>query len=271
MINEVFGKVPEFLGQSKFLPVLARRYALAPSAVLIRAAEVELLNSIYIEPPALDLCCGDGYFANLIHPLGFEAGCDFDRASLNRADKRNIYRHLTCVDITRGIPYPDGSFDTIVSNSSLEHVDDIDGALQEIRRILKPGGRLYTTFASHFAYEWWPCGDVALNRYLEFQPVHNYFPIQEWEYRMNKAGLRVLGYRYYLSKHATQTLFFLDYHLSHVFQTSDKTIARPIIGMMGRISPKIWAWLWKKLFANIRILVPEEGGGIYIVVDRESL
>jgi SAM-dependent methyltransferase len=41
------------------------------------------------------------------------------------------------------LPYPDGAFDTVLSCGVLEHVADPDGSLDEIHRILAPGGRVY--------------------------------------------------------------------------------------------------------------------------------
>lgn len=49
----------------------------------------------------------------------------------------------------RALPFRDGSFDWIVSNSSLDHFDsqqDLEMALQELCRILAPGGVLLLTF-----------------------------------------------------------------------------------------------------------------------------
>lgn len=48
----------------------------------------------------------------------------------------------------RALPFPDGAFDTVVSNSTLDHFDDagqIVVALRELARVLAPGGRLLVT------------------------------------------------------------------------------------------------------------------------------
>lgn len=259
--------VADRLSESTFFAALSKYYYLAPSAVLIRTAEAELLHALPMEPPVLDLCCGDGFFANLIHPVGFAAGCDKDKAALRKAGQRGTYKAVVCADVATGIPFSDGSFQTVFSNSSLEHVKDIDKALQEIARVLRPGGRFYTTFGSHYAYEWWPCGGDSRNRYLEFQPVHNYFPLSDWKQHMSNAGIKVIQHHYYLSKKATKELLFFDYHFSHVYNTSDRTPARSVLWMMKLLPASVLAWFWRKFFANVKILSGEEGGGILIVAE----
>jgi SAM-dependent methyltransferase len=259
------------MGDSKFLSQLSHYYALAPSAVLIRTAETELLSALPMEPPVLDLCCGDGYFCSLIRPGGVEVGCDMSMQALKNARERALYNGLACADIGKGIPFRDKVFQTVVCNSSLEHVKNVDAALREISRVMKPKGKLYTTFASHYAYEWWPCGPNALKRYLSYQPVYNYFPLEQWEQRMAIAGLRVVGHQYYLSKAAARLLMFLDYHFSHIYMTSDRTLARPFVRGMRIVPPKIWSTLWGKMFSRIKITATDQGGGILIIAERVGL
>lgn len=48
------------------------------------------------------------------------------------------------------LPYPNAAFDVVIANMMLYHVPDIDKALREIRRVLKPEGRFYAaTFGEH--------------------------------------------------------------------------------------------------------------------------
>lgn len=257
------------LGQSPLFPILARYYVAAPSAVIIRTTEAELLRAVPVEPPTLDLCCGDGFFTSLIRPAGFLAGCDLSRPRLTQAAERKIYGGLALADIRGGIPFKSGYFKTVISNSSLEHVEGIDGVLSEIARVLRPGGKFYTTFASDYAYEWWPCGKDALQEYFKLQPVFNAFSLEQWKQRMAQAGLPVVEHRYYLSKRATQLLLFLDYHLSRFYLTRDRTVLRFLSGPARWIPVRAWVKIWQWAFRNVKLLAGARGGGILLVAERK--
>lgn len=66
------------------------------------------------------------------------------------------------------LPFADATFDAVVSNHSLEHFDDLAGALAEIGRILKPDGALYigvpdaSTFCDRL-YRWLARGGGHVN------------------------------------------------------------------------------------------------------------
>jgi len=51
------------------------------------------------------------------------------------------------------LPFEDASFDAVLSCGVLEHVKDPDGSLDEIRRVLRPGGTFYLyNLPNHLAY-----------------------------------------------------------------------------------------------------------------------
>ncbi|HEX3052828.1 MAG TPA: class I SAM-dependent methyltransferase [Aggregatilineaceae bacterium] len=263
--------VPSRIGRSNLLPQLAKFYAFVPSAIIFRVPEAEILRAVPMIRPTLDLCCGDGFFASLISPSGFDAGCDFNQSALNKAAQRRLYSQLACNDITQGLSFPDNTFNTIISNSSLEHVKDIDRALCEVYRVLKPGGLFYTTFASSFAYEWWLGSSEGRKRYLDWQPVYNYFSYQDWCKHFASAGLNVIDHAYYLSKMTSQIAMLLDYHFSRTYLTSDKGRIQTIIRAMRRVpaAQRVWPSIWRLLFAASRILTgKEQGGGILLVAEK---
>jgi 2-polyprenyl-3-methyl-5-hydroxy-6-metoxy-1,4-benzoquinol methylase len=55
-----------------------------------------------------------------------------------------------------GLPFADGVFDAVLNCGVLEHVDDETVALRELRRVLRPGGRLFTYhLPNRHAYTEW--------------------------------------------------------------------------------------------------------------------
>ena len=51
------------------------------------------------------------------------------------------YLDVTLTDVTKGDSFPPGGFDTVVCLNVIEHVDDDQGALSNIHRVLAPGGK----------------------------------------------------------------------------------------------------------------------------------
>jgi SAM-dependent methyltransferase len=108
---------------------------------LLRAVESRFYQNIYFEKPVLDLGCGDGHFASVAFIYKLDIGLDPWYKSLYEANHQKAYN--LCVNAQGNeIPFKIESFKTIISNSVLEHIDDIDAVLHEIWRILKPRGKL---------------------------------------------------------------------------------------------------------------------------------
>lgn len=60
-------------------------------------------------------------------------------AEYHQADLFPSSPEIQCIDITK-MPFDDCTFDLLIANHVLEHVDDDLSALREVERVLKPGG-----------------------------------------------------------------------------------------------------------------------------------
>jgi SAM-dependent methyltransferase len=98
----------------------------------------------------LDIGSGPGLLAadmaQAVGPTGRVCGIDVSDSMLTLARGRTLPAGSAPVEYRHGgvdaVPYPDGSFDVVVSTQVLEYIADIPAALAEASRVLRPGGRL---------------------------------------------------------------------------------------------------------------------------------
>lgn len=100
----------------------------------------------------LDVGCGDGrhMHASALAAAVDVVGVDLDSERLHRAredhvayvaDEANGQFAVAEADALR-LPFPDDAFDAVVCSEVLEHLPDYEGAVDELARVLRPGGRL---------------------------------------------------------------------------------------------------------------------------------
>jgi SAM-dependent methyltransferase len=106
-------------------------------AVRRRVHELRLASSARI----LDAPCGAGALTAALRDEGYTAfGADIDaEARLRLGDG------FTMADLTKPFPWPDASFDAVLSVEGIEHLENRHAYLRELRRVLKPGGALVLT------------------------------------------------------------------------------------------------------------------------------
>jgi len=91
----------------------------------------------------LDACCGTGdlAIAARAHGAAHVVGLDFSEQMLERARRK-----APDLEWVRGdalaLPFDDASFDAATVGFGVRNVDDLDAALRELRRVLRPGGRV---------------------------------------------------------------------------------------------------------------------------------
>ena len=95
----------------------------------------------------LDWGCGHGQVTVMLRERGFETESFDYAADVDGVTKRPLPEYpdveATLSSDPVGLPYEDEEFDAVLSLGVLEHVMDPGGSLEELRRVLKPGGRLY--------------------------------------------------------------------------------------------------------------------------------
>jgi demethylmenaquinone methyltransferase/2-methoxy-6-polyprenyl-1,4-benzoquinol methylase len=91
----------------------------------------------------LDACCGTGdlALADLKAGAGSVVGLDFSPRMLERARRKSDAVEWLEGDML-ALPFEDASFDAVTVGFGVRNVDDLEAGLRELRRVLKPGGRL---------------------------------------------------------------------------------------------------------------------------------
>ena len=91
----------------------------------------------------LDACCGTGDLAILArrHGAGQVTGLDFSEGMLERARRKEATVDWVPGDVL-ALPFADASFDAATVGFGVRNVEDLVAALRELRRVLRPGGRL---------------------------------------------------------------------------------------------------------------------------------
>lgn len=102
----------------------------------------------------LDLGCGMGRHCILFAENGFTVtGFDLSQYGLDvlnkKAEKKNLAINSVQGDVV-DLPFEDDRFDAILAYHSVYHVDSkgMDRVIENIKRVLKPGGEVYITLIS---------------------------------------------------------------------------------------------------------------------------
>ena len=113
----------------------------------------------------LEVGCGGGLMAEAYARRGAAvAGIDRSLPSLEVAQRHAAAEELA-IDyvgsLAEGLPFADDAFDAVVTADTLEHVEDVERAIAEAARVLKPGGRFVydtvnRTWKSRLLLVWLP-------------------------------------------------------------------------------------------------------------------
>jgi ubiquinone/menaquinone biosynthesis C-methylase UbiE len=117
---------------------------------MFRRVAAEVAAAVPGGASVLEIGCGPGHLAALLARIpGLRVtGVDLDPGMVVRAEARagrevggDRHRPSFLVADVAALPFPDASFDLVVSTFSMHHWADPAVGLAEIRRVLRPGGR----------------------------------------------------------------------------------------------------------------------------------
>lgn len=187
--------------------------AQAPLALAIeRIVECKILSEMPFKAPILDIGSGEGLFANILFCEKIDLGIDPNASELQRAKDFGGYKELIqCFG--DNIDKPDGAYETILSNSVLEHIEQLEPVLNEAYRLLAPGGRFYITVPSDLFEHYSVINQTLLLLGLKrlalryraffnrFWAHYHAYPVSEWETIAEKAGFAIVESRSYAPRY----------------------------------------------------------------------
>jgi SAM-dependent methyltransferase len=243
---------------------------------LLRAVEARFYEDIPLVEPILDLGCGDGHFASAMPPHPPFVGIDPWWGPLVEARGRAAYSHVMQAS-GAGMPFPSAHFSTVISNSVLEHIPDLDPVLAEVARMLKPGGQFVFCVPSEAFLPFLSISRglqrVGLNgpaqSYAAFfnriSRHHHCDDPATWKARLDAAGLRRVKHWYYFSQGALATLEW-----GHYFGVPS-VLAKKLFGRWILSPTRANLWLTEKLVRRYYDEpLPPEARGAYLFFVAEK-
>ncbi len=190
---------------ARYLPQASRR-VIEPCEMSACVLDRPMLERIHGRrfATALDVGCGEGRFCRMLQAAGISTvGIDPTEELLRQArrrDPKGDYR----IGRAEALGFPDRSFDLVVSYLSLIDIGDIDRAVAEMARVLRPRGTLLIANLTSFATAgadggWQPDSDGRLHFCID----HYLDERAEW---VSWRGIRVKNWHRPLCRYMTLLL-----------------------------------------------------------------
>lgn len=212
----------------------------------------------------LDFGCGAGQLVAAGRRLGLDiVGADAFYAGSNarqQAQNAGLLGQFIFEVRQERLPFPDEHFDIITNNQVMEHVEDLDGTLRELHRVLKPDGVMLSIF---------PSKDVFREGHIGI-PFAHWFPKQARTRYWYTLLLRRLGFGYWKQEApdcaawARDKLAWLDRYTRYrsraeIFRAYSKyfeteTREADYIRYRMKATPGLGAWAWLADVPAVRAL-----------------
>ena len=175
----------------------ARRFVLDP-------AMFDRLDALSSAGKALDVGCGEGRFCRLLSARGWETtGLDPSKSLIRQAQHLQPDGDFRVAGAER-LQFEDAAFDLVVAYMSLLDIADVKSAINEMGRVLQPGGHLLIANLTSFSTAanpdpWKPLADGTQGWVMD-----NY--MDERSYWIGWGNLRVLNWHRPLSTYMSLLL-----------------------------------------------------------------
>jgi SAM-dependent methyltransferase len=154
-------------------------------------SELAAVRTLLPRGTGLEIGVGSGRFAG---PLGIRYGVDPSPVMRGIARSRGIE---ALPGLAERLPYPDSSFDFVLMVTTICFLDDVDEALREAHRVLRPGGSILIGFVDRES----ETGRLYVEHRTEnpFYRDAEFFSVEEVRGHLEQAGFGDHAY--------TQTIF----------------------------------------------------------------
>lgn len=209
----------------------------------------------------LDAAVGLGQLAHRVARQGHRVfGIDSSIAAAIHVMRTTDVRPVVG-DLTR-LPFRSGTFDAVTSGETLEHLDDDDGAVREISRVLRTGGRCIVTVPA-MQVLWTPSDD-----YYEHRRRYGRRQLTE-KFQREAFLVRKASYWGFPVVLLYDTLFLLPMNMRRARRNVEVDVALQSVAKAGRA-----AWLVRlvrSVFSIDRLFsfVPF-GPGLLLVAEKEG-
>ena len=229
-----------------------------------------MLRDLDFPSPVLDFGCGNGEVARSVLRSHWPIdGLELVAAEARVASASETYRFVMQGSGVK-VPVTSNVYGAVYSHSVLEHIPDDLGAIREVARVLRPGGRFVFTvpapaFASRIVREHGEKTLEVVNRRLGH---YHYRSIDEWVEYLDKVELDVVMVRGHLPE-ATQRIWLrLDTLMVRRFR--GRRVLDWIRGLQrrGLIPDAPWLVLWSGLLWRSFKRPVDDPGGYLIVAQR---
>jgi SAM-dependent methyltransferase len=136
-------------------------------------------------PRLLEVGCGTGGLLREMASWADAYGLDVSGEAVGYCRERGLA--TVCQGSVNALPFLDGTFDGVIGVDVLEHLDDDEGALRELLRVCRPGGRLVATVPA-FQFLW--------SRRDEQLHHRRRYTLPQFRTRVAEAGFGVLKATY---------------------------------------------------------------------------